>query len=240
SEQSGDWAHYAVRLFSAKDYAQSAAAANHALRLDSSNTEARRIAIQSRLHACDWSSRQDDIARISTGIAADEVVITPYLHRAISDSEPEFLALARLLASGQRYPRHVPIPWREARPPGRIRLGYLSTESHDATTQMIAGVFEHHDHSRFETTAISIGLEDDTEMRQRVRSAFEHFINVHGMGDDDAVAQLRALDLDIIVDLKGNAGDRRTGILARRAAPVQVSYLGYPGTMGVPFIDYMI
>lgn len=122
----------------------------------------------------------------------------------------------------------------------KIRVGYLSVESHDATTHMIAGVFEHHDRSQFETTAIAIGPDDGSEMRHRIRGSFDRFVSVHGISDDDAQALLRSEQLDILIDLKGNAGDRRTGILARRAAPVQVNYLGYPGTMGVPFIDYII
>ena len=163
------------------------------------------------------------------------------MHRAISDSEFEYLALARVLAKGQGFPKLSHLPERGApRTKSRIYIGYLSVELHDATTNMIAGVFEHHDRSRFETTAIAIGADDGSEMRRRIRDSFDRFVSIHGINDDDLLVRLRSMQLDILIDLKGNAGDRRTSILARRAAPVQVSYLGYPGTMGVPFIDYII
>jgi predicted O-linked N-acetylglucosamine transferase (SPINDLY family) len=77
-------------------------------------------------------------------------------------------------------------------------------------------------------------------MRRRIRTAFDRFIDVQAMGDFEVAKLLRELEIDIVVDLNGDSGDSRTGIFAHRPAPVQVSFLGYPGTMGLPFFDYII
>jgi predicted O-linked N-acetylglucosamine transferase (SPINDLY family) len=104
----------------------------------------------------------------------------------------------------------------------------------------MAGIFEHHDKERFETTAISFGPDDGSEIRARIKRGFEHFLDVRGMGDEAAAQLLLERDIDIAVDLKGFTENSRPGILARRPAPIQVNYLGFPGTMGAEYIDYII
>jgi predicted O-linked N-acetylglucosamine transferase (SPINDLY family) len=104
----------------------------------------------------------------------------------------------------------------------------------------MAGLFEMHDKSRFETTAVSFGPDDCSDLRRRVKNSFEHFLDVRA-DSDQAVAELvRQREIDIAVDLKGFSQNARPGIFARRAAPVQVNYLGYPGTMGADYFDYII
>jgi protein O-GlcNAc transferase len=123
----------------------------------------------------------------------------------------------------------------------RIRLAYLSAELRDhAVAQTIAGVFEHHDRTRFETIAISWGAQDNGPMRTRLADAFEHFIDVEGQSDREVARRLRELEVDIAVDLMGFTGECRPGILAWRPAPIHVNYLGFPGTMAAPYIDYML
>jgi predicted O-linked N-acetylglucosamine transferase (SPINDLY family) len=99
---------------------------------------------------------------------------------------------------------------------------------------------EHHDKTRFETTAVSLRAGDGSEMRRRIEAAFDRFIDVQAMSDAQVATMLRELEVDIAIDLNGYAGEKRPGILAHRPAPVQVNYLGYPGTMDVPFINYII
>jgi predicted O-linked N-acetylglucosamine transferase (SPINDLY family) len=131
---------------------------------------------------------------------------------------------------------------RAPRPAGdRLRIGYASADFHDhATLHLMAGLFEAHDRERFEIHAYSWGIDDGSAYRARARAAIEHFHDVRDLGHD-AVAQRIADDgIDILVDLKGYTGESRPEVFALRPAPVQVSYLGYPGTMGAPFIDWMI
>jgi predicted O-linked N-acetylglucosamine transferase (SPINDLY family) len=123
----------------------------------------------------------------------------------------------------------------------RIRLAYLSADFRvHACSFLLAGLFEHHDRGRFETIAISFGDDDQSEMRSRVMAAFEHFIDVRNQGDLEVARLMRGLEVDIAVDLTGHTLSSRTGILAQRPAPVQVNYLGFPGTMGAPYMDYLI
>jgi predicted O-linked N-acetylglucosamine transferase (SPINDLY family) len=123
----------------------------------------------------------------------------------------------------------------------RIRVAYLSADFHShATAYLMAGVFEQHRKDRFELYAISFGKGDGSEMRARLEQGFEHFIDVRQMSDKDVAALLRDKNVDIAVDLKGFTREARTGIFALRPAPIQVNYLGYPGTMGAGYFDYLI
>jgi predicted O-linked N-acetylglucosamine transferase (SPINDLY family) len=141
--------------------------------------------------------------------------------------------------------RHPPAPvplWRGERyRHDRIRVAYLSADFHDhATAHLAAGLFEHHDRARFETFAVSFGPDDRSAMRQRLERAFGRFIDVRGKTDQAIAELVRRHEIDIAVDLKGVTLGARPGVLARRPAPLQVNYLGYPGTMGAPYIDYLI
>ena len=123
----------------------------------------------------------------------------------------------------------------------RIRVAYLSSDFNaHATSYLLAGVLERHDRSRFEIYAISFGKSDGSEMRARLEKACEHFVDVSDMSDREVAALLRTERIDIAIDLKGYTRDARTGIFAFRPAPIQVNYLGYPGTMGADYIDYLI
>ena len=107
-------------------------------------------------------------------------------------------------------------------------------------SRLAAGVFECHDKSHFDVTAISIGPDDNSEMRQRLKASFERFIDANTYSDDQIANLVRSIEVDILVDLMGFTENSRTSVLARRSAPIQVNYLGYPGTMGAQYINYII
>ncbi len=124
---------------------------------------------------------------------------------------------------------------------GKIRLGYFSADYHDhATMHLMAGLFERHDRSKFETIAFSFGPDRSDEMRIRAVRAFDEFIDVRDLSDAQVALMARTLEIDIAIDLKGFTQDNRAGIFASRAAPIQVNYLGYPGTMGADYMDYIV
>jgi predicted O-linked N-acetylglucosamine transferase (SPINDLY family) len=126
-------------------------------------------------------------------------------------------------------------------PPNKIRLGYFSADLHNhATAYLMAELFELHDRDRFELFAFSFGPSKQDEMRQRLLKSFDHFIDVSHMSDPEVAGLSQSLGVDIAVDLKGYTQDQRANIFAHRAAPVQASFIGYPGTMGAPFMDYLI
>ena len=123
----------------------------------------------------------------------------------------------------------------------RIRVGYFSSDFYEhATAYLLAEVLEMHDRSRFEIFAYAYGPDDASPMRERLRHACEHFVDIAHDPDDIAARRILADDLDILVDLKGHTMGARGALLARRLCPIQVSWLGYPGTMGAEYIDFLI
>jgi protein O-GlcNAc transferase len=123
----------------------------------------------------------------------------------------------------------------------RIRVGYFSSDYYEnAVAYLVAEVLELHDRTRFEIFAYSYGPDDRSPMRSRMSASCEHFIDVARDPDDFVIARIRADELDILVDLKGYTLGARTSVLARRPCAIQVNWLGYPGTMGAKFIDYLI
>ncbi len=134
-----------------------------------------------------------------------------------------------------------PLPERRARRAGRLRIGYLSADfCNHATTHLITELLELHDRSRFEVFLYCHSPEDHSPWQARVRAASEHFRDVRHLSDLGAAQRMRDDDLDIAIDLKGHTKDSRFELLARRPAPVQVGYLGYPGTTGADFLDYVL
>ncbi len=128
------------------------------------------------------------------------------------------------------------------RSPGRkLRLGYLSADFHEhATALLMVELFECHDHERFEIYAYSYGADDGKGMRQRLETAFDRFTDIRALSAIDAARAIHRDEVDILIDLKGYTQGSRSAILAFRPAPIQVNYLGYPGTLGGDFCDYLV
>lgn len=126
-------------------------------------------------------------------------------------------------------------------PAQRIRIGYLSSDFHDhATAFLMIELFEQHDHQQFELFAYSYGASDGGAMRSRLEATFEHFVDVEALDISATAERIHADGIDILIDLKGFTRGTRTEVLAHRPAPVQVNYLGYPGTLGNGLCDYII
>ena len=123
----------------------------------------------------------------------------------------------------------------------RPRVAFLSADFRDhALSYLMAGVFEHFDHERFEIHAFSLENHADSALKQRLLKCFDSHVSIQNMSDEEVVDLMRRQNIDIAVDLMGHTAGSRFGIFARRCAPIQVNYLGYPGTSGTPFIDYII
>jgi predicted O-linked N-acetylglucosamine transferase (SPINDLY family) len=133
------------------------------------------------------------------------------------------------LWNGERY-RHT-----------KIRVGYISGEFRDqATAYLIADLLERHDRSAFELCGFSTGHDDGGAMRRRIKQALDSFSDLAGRSDRDIAAQIRRAEIDILVNLNGFFGEARTGVVAYKPSPIQVNYLGYPGTMGADYMDYIL
>jgi len=193
-----------------------------------------------RLHCCDWRRLESDRAFITAAIKRGEFVIDPIGIATISDSPEEQFESARIWAR-DRCPAVPPLWTGEAYSHDRIRIAYLSSDFRaHATAFLMAGIFEKHDRARFDVTAISWSANDHSPTRERLVRAFDRFVETGDKSDADVARIIRELEIDIAIDLKGFTNESRPAILAHRPAPVQVQYLGYPGTMAVDFIDYLI
>ena len=197
--------------------------------------------IRAKLQCCDWRGLQQEWDRASTAMRAGKLIIPPMVSTALSTTPEDQLLASRILATFKYPPSHTPLWTGETYRHGRIRIAYLSSDFHaHATATLMAGVFEAHDRSRFETTALSFGPDEKSAMRRRLVAAFEHFLPVAEKSDADIASLLREREIDIAIDLKGYTDQSRPAILARRPAPLQVNYLGFPATMGSLYMDYII
>jgi predicted O-linked N-acetylglucosamine transferase (SPINDLY family) len=145
----------------------------------------------------------------------------------------------KLKAISEHHPRPARHPLADRK--SKITIGYLSADFHGhATAWLIAELIEKHDRDRFAVLGYSYGPDDGSPTRRRLVQAFDRFVDVKDASFIAAAQRIAADEVDILVDLKGHTKDARTEILALRPAPMQVNYLGYPGTMGAPFIDYLL
>jgi protein O-GlcNAc transferase len=194
-----------------------------------------------RLHCCDWRYLAEERPKISAALEAGQFVVDPTGNAFISDSLREQLQCARIWAAEKYSMAAAPLWNGEHYRHDKIRVAYLSADFRThATAFLMAGVFEQHDKSRFETVAISYSADDKSPMRTRLMDAFDSFIDVRGSSDAEVARQLRDREIDVVIDLKGYTAEGRPGILKHRPAPIQAHYLGFPGTMGVDYVDYLI
>ncbi|MBR0838961.1 tetratricopeptide repeat protein [Bradyrhizobium liaoningense] len=235
----GAWLAKGQVAYLEKHYDEALAAWNKTLALNPDQPSVAAACLRVKMHLCDWTGFDEACTSLRTSVRSNRIV-SPFMFVAVPSAPAEQLDCARSwIAHSFRHPSTV---WRGERyHHDRIRLAYLSADFHQhATAQLMAGVFEHHNRSRFEVTAISIGPDDGSDMRRRIEAGFDRFIDARPRGDAEIAELARSLEIDILVDLKGFTQDARTGILAMRPAPIQVNYLGFPGTIGADFIDYII
>ena len=196
-----------------------------------------------KMYAADWTGYERQKTALLDGIHAGQRVARPFMFQAVADRPQDLQACARIYAR-DLYPPvpEVPRPDPAARQ-GRekIRLGYLSGEFREqATAILMAGLYERHDRSRFEILAVDNGSADRSAMTARLRHAFDGWIDIGDLNDAQAAAKIREAGIDILINLNGYFGKHRMGVFAHRPAPLQVNYLGFPGTLGAPYIDYII
>jgi len=233
--------HRAITLFELKRYDDAARDFEKLLQAEADFPYARGNLVYSRLHACDWRGLETDHIKLSEELAENKRVLTPIQSTMLSDSPREQLECAQIWVRDQFPPAAQPLWKGERFQHDRIRIAYLSADFHShATAALMAGVFETHDKTRFDTFAISYGRDDRSPMRRRLQSAFGTFADAGGMTDLQIANALRESEIDIAIDLKGHTQEARTSILSHRPAPVQVQYLGFPGTMGADYIDYAL
>ena len=197
--------------------------------------------LQSKMAICDWAGLEDSVAACTAQIEAGEQAVTPFTLLGLVD-DPMLQRAAAEIFCAAKAPRSGELgPFGARRGGGKIRIGYYSADFHGhATSYLMAQMLESHDAQRFELTAFSFGPDDQDAMRRRVASAFHEFLDVRQRSDREIAALSRQRGIDIAVDLKGYTMGSRPGIFAAGCAPLQVHYLGYPGTLGADYIDYLV
>ena len=202
---------------------------------------AKGLLMHCRLHSCDWRGFEEARAEIALDLEAGKRVIPPFGNIAISVSAEDQLRCSEIRVADICPPAAEPL-WRgECYRHERVQIAYLSADIRiHAVAFLVAGVLEQHDRAKFEITGVSLGPDDKSDIRARIVRAFDRFIDARGLGDAEIAKQLHELEIDIAVDLTGFTQASRPGILSHRFAPMQVNYLGYPGTLGAPYVDYII
>ena len=197
--------------------------------------------LHAKMHICDWREFDTNVETLLQLIRNNNKASLSFALLSLTDSLPLQLKNSEIFINDKHPNKNLCVSIPKYQRKNRIKVGYYSADFHNhATSILIAELFELHDKVNFEIIAFSFGPDSNDEMRQRVANAFDKFIDVRSKNDKDVALMSREMFIDIAVDLKGFTTDSRVGIFSYRAAPIQVSYLGYPGTMAAKYIDYII
>ncbi len=188
---------------------------------------------------CDWAQLDDLTAKLVEFVEAGSAAVNPFMFLSLDTSPRQQLLCAKRWAAEQL----SAMGERPAASPGkdRITIGYLSADFQEhATSHLIAELFRLHDRKRFRVIGFSYGRDDGSAARRQLRESFDDFVDLADCSHVESAARIRADGVDILVDLKGYTTDARPELLHLRPAPVQVNYLGYPGTMGTDAVDFVL
>ncbi len=232
----------ATTLYALNDQDAAAAAFRQALQLAPRYLEALVMLTTIQRDICDWNDLDEAHRKVVESTYRIGKRVSPFSILATTSSAEEHLACARTWA------RHIAVPAADvhvhAAPVSRggpLRVGYLSADFHNhATALLMAELIERHDRARFTVVGLSLSQDDGSAIRQRLIEGFDAFVDLRGLSHRDAAARINAERIDILIDLKGYTRGAQPEILAYRPAPIQVNYLGYPGSMGADFVDYIV
>lgn len=197
--------------------------------------------LHAKMKVCDWTSFDSEFLALQQQILNNSRASVSFPVLSMPTTLLEQRRVAEIWVSDKHPENKLLGPIERGVKNSKIRIGYYSADFHNhATSYLMAELFERHDKSKFELIGFSFGPNQQDEMRLRVSKAFDKFLDVTLMSDLEVAKLSRELGVDIAVDLKGLTHEARMGIFAYRAAPVQVSYLGYPGTSGASYIDYLV
>jgi predicted O-linked N-acetylglucosamine transferase (SPINDLY family) len=228
-------------LFELKQFEEAVASYDKATALQPDYKYVLGMRHHAKMHACHWLDFEIEAAVVNQKIKKNEPCAPAFVTISLTTS----LALQHQASKTWIKDKHPfdpslgPIP-KSARH-SKIRIGYYSADFRNHPVSILSvGLFEHHDKSKFEVIGFSFGPDVKDEMHERLIKSFDQVIDVRSMSDAQVASLSRSLEVDIAVDLGGHTLDSRTGIFAYRAAPIQLSYIGYLGTMGANYYDYLI
>ena len=228
-------------FYDLKRYAEAFAAYDKALSIkpDLESVEGSRLHM--KMHLCNWEKLDKEIGDLTNSIRAGKGNCPPFALLSLTDLPDDHLRCTQAWGAAI-HPITAKSVWQDKiYKHDKIRLGYVSADLRThAVAYLMAELFELHDKERFSVTAFSLGRDDNSDIRRRLVSSFDRFIDCYTLSDFDVAHAIADSEIDILVDLMGFTQDAHTNIFAYRPAPIQVNYLGYPGTIGASFIDYII
>ena len=190
---------------------------------------------------CDWNEVDALIAEIDEDVILRKLSAEPFGWQGVSKSQRSLQLCAELYNERNFPAKNRIVTSKPLANHKNIRIGYSSGELREqATSQLIVGLLELHDNSRFEIYGIDNGWDDQSEIRRRINASVHSIIDIRRMSDTLAAAAICENEIDILVNLNGYFGEHRTGVFAKRCAAIQVNYLGFPGTLGANYMDYII
>jgi predicted O-linked N-acetylglucosamine transferase (SPINDLY family) len=235
------WVNKSAALHALKRYTQAIEAYQQVIKLNPDTNCIYGSLVHAKSTICDWSNYDQDVKYINQMINDGISVIPPFAWLLLSNSEESNLKATKLFTAHQYPERKNNILFLGKENIKKIKLGYYSHDFYNhATAFLMAEFFELHNKERFEIVAFSFSPNMHDEMQQRLVNAFDQFIDVNVMTDQQVAELSREMGIDIAIDLKGYTTNCRTGIFSYRAAPIQVNYLGYPASMGANYMDYLI
>jgi predicted O-linked N-acetylglucosamine transferase (SPINDLY family) len=224
-----------------KRHGESARAYTRVLELAPDAPFAKGYRLRQKMLGCDWRGFAQDVDAIDRDTRAGKRSAEPFGYQVVATSPQELRACAEMFAAAH-YPRHDAGPGTYGPfPSDRIHIGYVSGEFRaQATSVLMAELFERHDEGRFKLFAFDNGWDDGSALRKRMNAAFDAIVDIGRLDDAQAADAVRRHHIAILVNLNGYFGRARMGLFSRKPAPIQVNYLGFPGTLGADYIDYVI
>lgn len=203
-------------------------------------TAARTQLLYLRRNICDWKKKEQPEYNIDI-LETSNASVAPFTLLSSEDNPKNHLLRAQIFAKSKFNYEPIKLPKKPFKRPPKITLGYFSADfKHHPVSILMAGVFEKHDRSRFRIFGYSIAKSKRDAIRVRLENAFDDFKDVSEFSDEEVIDITRKDKIDIAIDLTGYTENGRSGIFALRAAPIQINYLGFPGSMGASFMDYIV
>ena len=229
-----------MQWFENRNYEAAVLDLEQAVSIDPEHDYARGDLLHLRMYGGDWRDFERDAALVNAGVRAGKHTAKPFVYQAIAES-PANMQICSTSYASLKYPPLAALWTKTEHRHSKIRVGYLSGEFREhATAYLTAGLYESHDKSKFEIIAFDNGRSDALATRKRLEASFDDFIDISGLSDAGAAQRIAAKEIDILVNLNGYFGEQRMGVFAHKPAPLQVSYLGFPATLGASYMDYIL
>ena len=235
------WLGRAYVFHKLKLHDKAATAYAEALKIDPRHPFVKGLLLYEKMLVCDWKEVDELTLEIDNEIHLGMPVADPFGWQGVAKSERSLQLCAESYNKNKFRHSHTTGFRGHVADHKKIRIGYSSGEFRNAaTSSLVVGMLESHNKSCFEVYCFDNGWDDQSEMRHRINAAVHSLIDIRRLDDPSSAAVIRESQIDILVNLNGYFGEERTRMFARRPAPIQVNYLGYPGTIGADYMDYIV